>query len=297
MTARKARLDAAIAGSEFLLFDGALGTELIERGLGRGDCPELWNLERAEVLRGIARDYAEAGADVVTSNSFGANEVKLGSHGLADRSDEISRAATRLVREAVGEEILVAGSMGPTGAFLEPLGPLTREACFACYARQARALAEGGADLILVETMTAVDEARIALDAAREATELPVGVTMTFDPSPRGWYTIMGVSPAECVAELASADFLGTNCGNGMEGVIEIIAALRAETTRPLLAQANAGVPRLVNGKAAYPEGPAEMTRSLDALLKAGATFVGGCCGTGPSTIASFRRWVKGDTP
>lgn len=277
-----------------LLFDGALGTELIARGLSRGECPELWNLERPDELRAVARAYGEAGADVVTSNTFGASSVKLASYGAEDRAEEIARSGASLVREGLGDRGLVAGSMGPTGCFLAPLGPLERDEAFRVFSRQAAALAEGGADLILIETMTALEEARVALEAAKDATSLPVGVTMTFDETPRGWFTIMGVSPEEAARELSEADFLGTNCGNGMAGIIAIIEELTRHTKRPLLASANAGVPRLVDGEARYPEGPEDMAKDFERLRSAGATFIGGCCGTHPGTIAAFRRCLNG---
>lgn len=277
-----------------LISDGAWGTELQARGLAPGDCPEAWCLDRPDSVRSIAEAYVAAGADLVKTNSFGGSRLKLESFGLAARAGEINEAAARLSREAAGSARHVLGSIGPSGRMLL-LGDISEEELYNAFAEQAAALERGGADTICVETMSAPDEAALAIRAARERTACVVACTFTFERNVRGEYrTMMGAGPEEAAlaALEAGAHLVGTNCGNGMARMVEIVRSLRAAAGPeiPLLVHANAGVPEVMDGRTVYPEGPDAMAAHLDALVAAGARIVGGCCGTGPAHIAALRR-------
>jgi 5-methyltetrahydrofolate--homocysteine methyltransferase len=277
--------------SRTVLFDGALGTELLARGLGRGVPPELWNADKPDVVRAVHTAYFEAGADIVTTNSFGGTPLKLAAHGLENRAFALNRAAARLAREAAPPGRYVAGSMGPTGKFLKPQGLATEPELAAAYAEQARALVEGGVDILIIETQYDLCEALAALRGAQSVSSLPVFVTMTFSAKPRGYFTLMGDSPAKAAAELegAGAAAVGANCTLTSEQMVGCVRALRPATGLPVIAQANAGqpVPRR-DGTAGYSQGPEEYVRHVPAIVEAGAAFVGGCCGTTPATIRAM---------
>jgi len=294
MRSLKRRLDAG----ERLLADGAMGSFLMEHGLRMGDCPEKFNLEKPELLREIARAYADAGADIVQTNTFGGSVLKLASYGLQDRTEEINRAAVAAVREAVGRGIVVSGSCGPCGRMLEPYGDATADQVRESFSRQIQALIEAGIDVLCVETMTDLNEAKLAVQAARAlSAKLPIMATMTFDPTPRGFFTMMGIDVPTAAAGLieAGADVVGSNCGNGIENMITIAREFRRATDRPLLIQANAGLPRLDGDRAVYPEDPAFMASKLPDLFAAGVQIVGGCCGTTPDHIRAFRAAIDKD--
>lgn len=286
-----------LAGGDVLVSDGAMGTQLFAWGLKVGACTEAWNLERPELLEKVARLYAEAGADIVHTNSFGANPITLAGYGLQDRCEEINLAAVSLARAGAGEGVIVSASIGPTGRTLLPLGDLEPERAAEAYRRQAAAMAEGGVDAFSVETMTDLNEARLAVEACREvAPQLPVMATMTFDRAHRGWLTIMGVDPAEAAAGLAEAgaDVVGSNCGNGAEAMVEVARALREATDLPLLIQPNAGLPVLEKGVMVYRETPEFMAGHARRLLDLGVGIIGGCCGTTPAHIRALRDLVDG---
>lgn len=277
-----------------LLSDGAWGTELQALGLAAGDCPEAWCLDRPDSVRSIAESYVAAGADLVKTNSFGGSRLKLESFGLAARAGEINEAAARLSRAAAGSGRHVLGSIGPCGRMLM-LGDVTEAELYDAFAEQAASLERGGADTLCVETMSAPDEAAIAVRAARERTACAVACTFTFERNARGEYrTMMGTGPEEAAraALEAGAHLVGTNCGNGMARMVEIVRSLRAAAGPdvPLLVHANAGLPEIVGGRTVFPESPEAMASLLDELLAAGARIVGGCCGTGPAHIAALRR-------
>ena len=279
-----------------LLFDGAMGTLLHERGLQPGECPELWCATRPDDLRAIHRLYKDAGADVLETNSFGANRYKLEHYGVANRLEELNRTAASLAREVAGDDCHVLGSMGPTGAFMEPYGDETEEAFFDTFSRQARALREGGADAVIVETMTCLEECCVAVRAAREAAPgLTVVASFTFDPQPNGGYaSMMGVRPEAFAAAAldAGAHVVASNCGLGPDHMLRVVPLLRAALPPeiPVLAMPNAGMPVIREGHTVFPETPAEMSAKIPLLLAAGARCVGGCCGTTPAHILAFAK-------
>ncbi len=283
----------ALLKKGILLFDGAMGTQLQAAGLEPGTLPESWNLSHPDAVRRIHGAYIDAGARVVTTNSFGGSRFKLDHYGLGEKVREINRQAALLAHEACSGRAFVAGSLGPTGEFLEPLGDVPPDRMKKAFAEQSEALLEGGADIIIVETMMALDEACLAVSAAAES-DVPVIASMTFDAG-RGCRTLMGVDIPTAVSGLleAGADAVGSNCGNGIEGFIEIIGRMREITEAPLLAEPNAGLPRLENGKTVYSETPEMMASWLPALREAGATLIGGCCGTTPEHIRLFAAELK----
>ncbi|MDI3280247.1 MAG: homocysteine S-methyltransferase family protein [Bacillota bacterium] len=290
---RLARLWYPRLGRQVLLFDGAMGTELQRRGLPPGACPELWNLEAPHLVREVHQAYREAGAQILETNTFGANRFRLREYGLAERVAELNFRGVALAREVAGEEVLVAGSMGPTGQFLRPFGPLSFDEAYEVFAEQARALAEGGADLLLLETFSDLGEVRAALLAAREAADLPVLVQLTFDESGR---TVTGVAPEAAVAvlEALGAAAVGANCSTGPEAMVRIVQAMARAAALPVSAQPNAGLPRMEGGRAVYPLAPEEMAECGLRLVEAGAALVGGCCGTTPRHISALGRRLEG---
>jgi 5-methyltetrahydrofolate--homocysteine methyltransferase len=294
-----------IRAGERLVGDGAMGTMLMAAGLEPGGCPEELNLTRPDLLRRIARQYAEAGADVVQTNTFGGSPAKLAHYGLDGRVAEINRAAVQAVRQGVADvstarPVHVSGSMGPSGRMLAPHGDTSAQELAAGFARQAAALVAAGVDVICVETMTDLQEAQLAIQAAREAAaaagrEIGIMATMTFDSTPRGWFTIMGVDIAAAAAGLAAAgaDLVGSNCGNGSRNMVAIAREFRQATDRPLIFQANAGLPELERGRVVYRETPEFMAEQARELFALGASVVGGCCGTTPEHVRALRAVVE----
>ena len=280
-----------------VLFDGAVGTELLARGLGPGVPPELWNADQPDVVRNVHRAYFEAGADVVTTNSFGGTPLKLAAHGLENRAFALNRAAARLAREAAPPGRYVAGSMGPTGKFLEPQGRATEPELESSYAEQARALVEGGVDVLIVETQYDLREALAALRGAQSVSSLPVFVTMTFNAKPRGYFTLLGDSAAKAADELegAGAAAVGANCTLSSDQMVGCVRALRPATGLPIIAQANAGQPVMrTDGPVGYSQTLEDYVRYVPAIIEAGAGIVGGGCGTTPATIQALAGLLAG---
>jgi len=276
-----------LAAKGLLIADGAWGTELAGRGLEAGVAPERWNLERPDDVRAVAASYVEAGADIILTNTFGASPLKLKKVGLDRHVGEINRIGVELSREAAGERTLVFASVGPTGEFLSPVGTVDEEEMVACYAEQVADLAAAGPDGVVIETQTDLAEAKAALRAVRENSGLPVVVSMTFQKGVKGYATMMGVTPARAASELGAdgADIVGANCGAGIAEIVEVARLMRDATELPLWFKPNAGVPELVKGKTVFRETPEQMIRHLPALIEAGASIVGGCCGTTPEHI------------
>ncbi|MCX6835630.1 MAG: homocysteine S-methyltransferase family protein [candidate division Zixibacteria bacterium] len=284
-----------LSSGEVLVCDGAMGTMLMERGLHPGECPERWNLDRPEVLSEIAQLYAEAGADIVSTNTFGGSPLKLAQYGLESQTEEINARAVQSARNAVSRSVMVAGSCGPSGRLLKPYGDTAADEMYESFRRQLRAILDEGVDAIIVETMTDLAEAVLAIKAARSiARDFPVMATMTFDDTPRGFYTVMGVTIQQAVKGLqnAGADLVGSNCGNGIDNMVRIAAEFRKHTLGPLLIQSNAGLPQIVDGLTTYAETPEFMAERVDALLELKVNVIGGCCGTNPRHIAAIRRRV-----
>jgi len=283
-----------------LVADGAWGTLLQARGLEPGECPELWNVTHPDRLRAVAAAYTAAGSDLILTNTFGGSPLALARHGLEERTEELNTAGVRLSLEAVrGTGTLVAASIGPTGELPAPLGTMSEEELERCFRRQILSVARAGVRLLCIETMIHLPEAACAVRAARQAeqelgTGLEVMATLSYQAGPQGFRTVMGNGIAETVEALerAGADALGSNCGNGIEQMVPITAEFRRRTDRPLLIQPNAGLPRLEGGRTVFRQNAEELARHVPALLAAGATIIGGCCGTGPEPIAAIRKAV-----
>lgn len=288
-----------IAAGEVLIADGAIGTWLLERGLAPGACPESFNLSHPEMLEEIARLYLQAGAEILQTNTFGGSPLKLARWGLDDQTETIAGAAVAAVRRAAGHRAYVSGSCGPCGRMLKPYGDTDPELIRASFERQLRALAAAGVDLFCVETMTDLAEAVLAVRAAKAiAPAIPVMATMTFDRTRRGFFTIMGNGIPAAAAALveAGADVIGSNCGNGIDAMVEIAREFRRGTAQPLIIQSNAGLPEVVDGVAVYPETPEYMAERARELLAMGVSILGGCCGTTPAHIAAFKAMVRDAT-
>ncbi|VAW36128.1 5-methyltetrahydrofolate--homocysteine methyltransferase [hydrothermal vent metagenome] len=274
-----------------LVFDGATGTMLQKLGLEPGGCPDELNISKPEIVRKVHTAYLDAGSDIFTTNTFGATRPKLKEYDLEDKLREINIAGVKAAREAIGDKGYVAGGIGPTGHFIEPVGDLNFDAAVEIFAEQAQALKDGGADLLIIETMMDIKEMRAAIIGAK-TTGLPVVATMTFDQSMR---TILGTTPEvwAIVASGLDVDALGANCSLGIEGLYEALSAMSAVTNTPLIAQPNAGIPVLVGKETVFPATPEEMTEYVPRLVAIGVRILGGCCGTTPEHIrqmgADFR--------
>jgi methionine synthase I (cobalamin-dependent) len=277
-----------------VIFDGGMGSMLIARGLGPGESPETWNLEKPEAVAEVQRLYYEAGSDVVHTNSFGASPVKLADGRLADQSARINRRAAEITRSVCPAGKLVAGDLGPTGKFLKPLGDLDPKGAEDSYRRQAEALLSGGADLISIETMYSLEETLAALRGAKSAGDVFVIASLTYNRNPKGFFTMMGDDVVQAVKALedAGADAIGSNCSLGSRDMIELTAAIRAVTPRPILIQPNAGKPLAVDDAVVYQQTAAEFAADGLRIKAAGADMIGGCCGTTPEFIRELSRAV-----
>jgi len=291
---RRARWRALLAEQPTVLADGAMGTMLFSAGLQFGDPPEVWNLSHPDVVRRIHRAYLEAGSRILMTNTFGGNRLRLGLHKLENRVTELNQTAAVLLRaevDAAGGQALVAGDIGPTGAIMEPTGTLPYEEAVDTFEEQAGGLVAGGVDVIWIETMSDLMEIRAAIEGVRRvAPEIPLIATMTFDT--RG-HTMMGVSPEQAVKALTAwgADAVGGNCGNGPDELLGVIERMHAaEPDAILVGKSNAGMPELVDMQAVYRTDPATMAAAASAMIEAGATIVGGCCGTTPAHLAAMAR-------
>ena len=295
MPERLAPLLNRLADGEILVADGAMGSMLLERGLEPGTCPETLNLSRPEVPEEIARRYLAAGAEIIQTNTFGGSPLRLAQHGLDGDAVRINREAVRAARRAVGDRAYVSGSCGPSGRLLTPFGDTEPDELYESFLSQMEALIDEGVDDICVETMTDLNEATLAVKAAREISRtIPVMATMTFDETPRGFFTVMWVSVEQAAKGLAEAgaDVVGSNCGNGIVNMVKIAGELRGAHQLPIIIQSNAGLPEIHDGVARYTETPEFMASKVPALLEAGVSIIGGCCGTTPEHIAAIRERV-----
>ena len=265
--------------------DGAWGTQLQQRGLPIGACPDAWNLTQPEKVEEVARAYVEAGSQVILTNTFGSNRFILARQGLADQVAEINRAGVAISRRAAAGRALVFASVGPSGVMLM-MGQVSPDELKAAFAEQVQAIAQAGADGIVIETMSDPAEASLAAAAAHE-TGLPVVACMTFDSGAKKDRTMMGATPEQAAEQLAAAgaDVIGSNCGQGIAGMVEVCRRLHAATDRPIWIKANAGLPENVDGKTVYRQTPAEFAAYVPQLIEAGTSFIGGCCGTTPEFI------------
>lgn len=287
--------DAAKQGP--LLGDGAMGTQLMLAGLEQGNCGEEWNLTYPEKVLAIQRRYAEAGSDCILTNTFGGSRIMLNRHSNADKVVDVNKAAVHIAREAFnGRPGYVIGDIGPFGGLLEPYGDFSEAEVAAAFREQARALVQAGADAIIIETQTSLEELLLGITAAKEAGASCIIGSMAYDVTLDGstFRTMMGINPeraAEFIQE-HGADIVALNCGTGMdmERAREAVARYRKVTDLPLMAQPNAGQPRLVNMKVIYDEAPEQMSGSVRPLLAAGANIVGACCGSTPDHIRAFRK-------
>jgi 5-methyltetrahydrofolate--homocysteine methyltransferase len=280
---------------DVIVGDGAIGTELMKRGLRRGAPPESYNLLKPEVLEEVAALYLAAGAEIMTTNTFGASPLRLRQFCLEKDTEAVNRLAVEAVRRAVSHKAYISGSVGPSALSLRPAGDAEPAAISASFERQLRALVSAGADMICIETMTDTMEAVLAVRAARAVSpKIPVMATMSFRKSPQGLLTMTGDSVRNAAKALldAGADIVGSNCGNGMEDMVSIAREFRACTRKPIAINGNAGLPVVMESGLVYPETPEFMAARAAELLEIGIQIIGGCCGTGPEHIRAIRRAV-----
>lgn len=286
-----------LKASGVLVTDGATGTNLQKVGLTGGAIPEGWVLDQPEKILTLTKSFVDAGSDIVLTCTFGGTRIRLRESPLGQRVEEINRRAAEIAHEAAAghPDVLVAGSMGPTGSIMKPYGPMIYEEAADTYEEQVRGLVAGGADLLVIETMFALDEARAAFEGARRVTDLPIVISFSFD---RGTRSMMGTKPSQVVETFAplNADVIGANCGTTLDNMEKVIKEFRQATPDALIwAKPNAGLPHLgADDEAVYDVGPEEMGAFAKRLVAAGANIVGGCCGSTPEHVAAIVRAVKG---
>ncbi len=278
------------------VLDGGMGTMLMKKGLDVNYAPELLNLKHPEILKEIHREYIEAGADIIETNTFGSNRIKLSHYGLEDKVRELTAAGVRLAKEVAGDRALVALSVGPTGVFVEPVGDYTFDEIVSVFKEQIEAGAQAGADLILIETMSDLKEAKAAVIAVQEVCDLPVMVSMTYQEDGR---TLLGTPPevSAAVFEGFKVAAVGANCSLGPESFVDLIKRMAKITYTPIVVYANAGLPVLKDGKTVYPEPPETFREYAVKFVEAGANIIGGCCGTTPDHIKAIKEAVEGLKP
>ncbi|MEE9443172.1 MAG: homocysteine S-methyltransferase family protein [candidate division Zixibacteria bacterium] len=280
---------------EIIVADGAMGTILQRHGIDINQCVESVNLENPRLLEHIASEYLKAGSEIIQTNTFGASPAKLENYNLQDKTESIIESAIKSVRNVVGNSAHVSGSCGPTGKLLKPYGDTEPEILYQSFQRQMRSFINSGVDIICVETMIDISEAILAVKAAREiSSSVPIMATMTFEKTPRGFYTIMGVDINRACTQLkeAGADIVGSNCGNGLDLMIDIAKEFKSQSDMPILIQSNAGLPVIQNGQPVYNEPPEYFEHKIPHLIKLGISIIGGCCGTTPEHIAVIRKLV-----
>ncbi|MFN3308112.1 MAG: betaine--homocysteine S-methyltransferase [Anaerolineales bacterium] len=286
------KFEQLLSESKTILLDGAMGTMLMSKGMEAGQAPEKMNLDHPEIVQEIHRAYIEAGSNVILTNTFGANRFRLMRHKLDDRVREINQTAARLARQVADEfpNVIVAGSMGPTGELMAPLGKLSFDDAVQAFAEQAAGLSSGGVDVIWIETMADLQEVKAAVQGTRSVTRLPIVVTMTFESKGR---TMMGVTPEQLVRLAGELELsaVGANCGKGPQELEAVIERMhKAGCQIPIIAKANAGIPKLIEGKVIYDGSPEIMAEHARVVNQSGATLIGACCGSSPEHIREMRR-------
>ncbi len=285
------KLEQLLATHDYLIADGGMGTMLMNAGLEQGDPPEMWNVLHPDRIRAVHRGYIEAGSQIILTNSFGGTRFRLKLHKLQDRAFELNKAAAELARaeaDAAPNLVVVGGSIGPSGEIMEPVGALAYDDAVAGFAEQAAGLAAGGAEVLWIETMSDISEVSAAVEGCRQATDLPIVATMTFDTNGR---TMMGITPVQAFTELSAMNLaaLGGNCGNGPEEIEGVIQAMYATSQNyPFVAKSNAGIPEYVNGHLHYNGTPAVMADYAVKVRNFGARIIGACCGSSPAHIAAM---------
>jgi 5-methyltetrahydrofolate--homocysteine methyltransferase len=285
-----------IRRGEIIIADGAMGTILFQKGLKPHECPEKINLSRPDIPEQIAAEYLEAGAEIIQTNTFGGSPLKLNKYSLDDKTEQINRRAVECVRRAVGDKAYISGSVGPSGQILIPYGDTAPEQIYESALRQINSLIDAGVDVLCIETMTDISEATLNIRAARSISPtIPIMATMTFDQTPKGFFTIMGVTveKAATALEKAGANLVGSNCGHGIEMMVKIAREFKTHSRLPLIIQPNAGLPELIDGVPVYKETPEIMAEKARELVAAGVSVIGGCCGTTPDHIAAIKQVVK----
>jgi len=284
-----------ITADSHLLADGAWGTEFMRMGLNPGGCPEEWNITHADKVLEIGKRYADAGSDIILTNTFGANTNILHRYGLIDKITEINKAGAQISRRAAGDNVLVFGSIGPFGKIIS-MEEADENDVKKSIILQAQALLEGGVDGIALETMTDLSELVLAVKTVKALTGLPVVASMSYDSGPARQCTMLGVSPEEAALSCtkAGADIIGTNCGLGVDSSVRICRILRQHTALPIWVKANAGFPELIGDTVRYSMDPDGYADFIPELLKAGANIIGGCCGTHSGHIKKIRSLIRG---
>jgi 5-methyltetrahydrofolate--homocysteine methyltransferase len=290
-------LQDLIAAEGPIMADGGMGTTLLSLGLERGTPPEQWNVDRPEIIRGIHRDYLEAGAKIILTNSFGGSSWRLAHHQLEDRVVEFNRTAAQLARgeaDRFESAVVVGGSMGPTGGMMEPMGDLTPESAEDVYREQSTALVEGGVDVLWIETMSDLEEVRAAIRGCQDVVPgFPIALTMTFDTH---GFTSMGVAPEQALSVLDEFELVafGGNCGNGPKEIEEVITKLRAaKADVVLIAKSNAGIPLMKEGRPTYDASPEDMAAHARSAYSLGAKIIGACCGSTPEHIRAMHQALQ----
>ena len=279
-----------------LICDGAMGTMLIQKGMPQGECPDLWGIKKHKILLEIHKEYITAGADMITTNTFGSNWLKLKKYRQQKKVKHINRSAVDIAKEAAGDKVYVLGDIGPTGEYIKPVGDIDVKEMVDVFIEQAKVLEESGVDVIILETFSDMEELKNAILAVKENTALPVIASMTFQRLPeKGFRTTSGITIPQLVSEclLAGADVIGSNCTLTGIDMIDVVAEIRALGTAFIIAQPNAGMPRLEKNKTVYDESPEDFGGHIKSIVEKGANIVGGCCGTTPSYIRKIRETLR----
>ncbi|MFW6124299.1 MAG: homocysteine S-methyltransferase family protein [Acidobacteriota bacterium] len=284
-----------LAQQRTVLLDGGMGTELMKKGFAGAGPPELWNIEKPDIVKHIHQRYFQAGSDAVLTNSFGGNQIKLASYGCENQCYELNRRAAEIAYEVKPKDKFVGGSMGPTGKFLKPYGKFTEDEFVEAFRIQARGLSEGRVDFLLIETQYDLKEALCAYEGAKKACRLPIFVTMTFKKTPKGFHTEMGNDVSQCLKELEKRGIsaVGANCTLDSKDMALLIKEIKPKTSLPVVAQANAGQPKVnPDGKIKYSQSAHDYVKYIKEMLDYGANIIGGCCGTDPSYIHRMAKLI-----